>query len=256
MQISGTGIDTFTAWIKPDFKPRTQLALKWVKLASGNYVAVDRGAAQDVYQAKFRIYGTEAKVDEFIQEIEDARVATNHTVTMSAFRSTEHVFGVDVNHGGSITATVLEISDRKQGTWKGFSIQIMAQAIGPSFSGSATLPTLKYLRPGYVGDSSVPVNKMDSYDGTFTYVDDNSGAGHFTGVFQFSSADMQKLRRYIATERGDTVSIPAIAGVTNPFGVRRNDSGYPYSAKILEWEDLGMVDVGHWAMKLTLAEVA
>ena len=113
---------------------------------------------------------------------------------------------------------------------------------------------MDYLDIGYRGDSSVPVNKMDTYDGTFAYADRGTGAGYFTGIFVFSDADMKTLRRYLATQRGTAFNLTDIAGVTYPFGKRR-DSGYPYSVKVIDWKDLGMRDVGLWRMELVFAEV-
>jgi len=255
MYISGTGITPFTQLVKPDFKPITIPALEWVECADDNFKAVDRGASQDVYQSSFRIYKSEADINTFIEEIEANRAADNHQVTLGSFSSTEHIFGEDVDHSGNITATVLEITDRKQESWKGYSVKVKVQAISPSFTGSASFPSLTYLEIGYVGDSSVPVNKVDSYDGTFSYSDRGTGAGTFTGTFVFGVTDMRNCRRYLATQRGSSFSLTGINGVTYPFGIRRS-SGYPYTVKCVDWEDLGMRDVGRWRMKLVLAEVA
>jgi hypothetical protein len=254
MLISGTGITPFTQLVKPDFKSVTLPALEWVEVSDGNYKAVDRGASQDVYQASFRIYKTEAAVNTFIDEIEANRIAGSNEITLSTFASTEHIFGADVDYSGNITATVLEIKDRKQSSWKGFSVQVKVQAISPSFTGSATFPDLEYLEVGYVGDSSVPINKMDTYDGTFAYADRDAGAGMFTGTFTLSDTNMKNLRRYLASQRGAAFNLTGINGVTYPFGIRRS-SGYPYSVKCVDWEDLGMRDVHNWRVKLVLAEV-
>lgn len=254
MQVSGTGITPFTLLVKPDFKPKTIPALEWVECADDNYKAVDRGASQDVYQSSFRVYKAETAINTFIEEVEANRAAGNHQITLGSFSSTEHIFGADVDYSGSITATVLEIEDRAQKTWKGYAVKVRVQAISPSFTGSATLPAFEHLEVGYVGDSSVPVNKMDTYDGTFSYLDRGTGAGYFTGTFSFSDANMKNLRRYLASQRGSSFSLTGINGVAYPFGKRR-DSGYPYTVKCIDWEDLGMRDVGMWRIKMVFAEV-
>lgn len=254
MQIAGTGFTTFQAAVKPKFQVKTKYALNWIAASDGNWLAADRGTAQDVYQTTVTLYKAEAAINTFIDSIEDNRVAGSHVITLSAFASTEHIFGADVNHSGSISATVLDISDRKQQRWKTYSIRVTLQAIAPTFSGSSAFPALKFLYPGYTGDSSVDVNKIDSYDGTFAYTERNAGAGFFEGDFIFTTAEMQGLRRFIATNRATAFNLTGINGVTYPFGIRRA-SGYPYSVRLVEFEDKGMIDVGRWRASMKIVEV-
>lgn len=255
MYVSGTGITPFTALVKPDFKPKTKLALNWVRVANGNYVAADRGASADIYQAAIRLYKKEADVNTFIDAIEDNRITDSHIIALSQFSSTEHIFGADVDHSGTINTTVLKIGDRRQESWKAFSLSLTLQAISPSFTGTPAFPTLKYLLPGFTGDTDTQVSKFESYNGTFAYADRDAGTGFFEGTFVFTDAEMKGLRRYLAvTARGGNVSVAGISGVTNPWGPRR-PTGYPITVKIIDWEDLGMRDVGRWQMKLKFAEV-
>ncbi len=253
MQIAGTGITTFNATVKPKFQVKTKWALEWFRASDGNWRAADRGASQDVYQTTVTLYKAEAAINTFIDAIEDNRVAGSHVITLSAFSTTEYIFGADVNHSGSVTATVLDITDRKQQRWKTYSIRVTLQATAPTFSGSSTFPALKFLYPGYTGDSDVDVNKIDSYDGTFAYSERNSGIGFFEGDFIFTTAEMQGLRRFVATNRAAAFNLTGINGVTYPFGIRRA-SGYPYSVKLVEFEDKGMIDVGRWRASLKLVE--
>lgn len=254
MEISGTGIGTFTAKVLPGFRPLTSLALQWRELADGNWIATDRGAAADTYDSRIQLYGTETVINEFIKEMYDNRAAASNVFAMGSFADDELIFGADVDHTGSISGTVLEIGDRAQRTWKGFAVQATIRALSPSFVGSATLPSLTSLEHGFEGDSTRPINKSDTYDGTMSYADRRSDAGFFTGTFLFTLAEMRNLRRYLTTQRGATISIASISGVTYPFGTVRA-SGYPYSVKVLQWEDLGVRGVGRWRMRLKLAEV-
>lgn len=253
MRIAGSGITTFNAKVKPDFRPLTSLALKWIQLANGNWRAVDRGSSTDMYRARIRLYGTESLIDQFLDEVEYNRITCSHVLTLSNFNATEHIFGADVDHSSSISATITEIDSREQRTWKGFGVSCVLQASSPSFTGTPALPSLECLSWGYEGDSSWTWNKSDSYNGTFNYADRKSDVGLFNGRFLFSDADMIALRGYLRTQRGATISIPDIDGVSTPFGSRR-DSGYPYNVKVIDWEDMGMRDVRHWWMSLTLAE--
>jgi hypothetical protein len=180
-------------------------------------------------------------------------------VTLDNFESTEHIFGEDVDHSGSIDATILDIGDRKQHSWKTFSVKVIARAVSSdvSFVGSTTLPTLQFLDRGYTNDSDTQVLQKVAYDGTQYYSDRDAGTGFFEGTFVFDITDMRNLRRFlsaVSTGRGTTVSIPDIKGVTQLFGVRRTGS-YPWNVKIVDWEDLGMRDVQTWRMRLKMAEV-
>ena len=149
MLIAGDGITgTVEVKVKPDFRPITTLALQWFQLDSGNWKAVDRTSAEDTYEAEIRTYGTEATIDSIIDAFEDNRTAgsgTPYVLTLSSFESTEHIFGEDVDHSSSISATVLSIGQKEQRTWKGFGLALRLQALSPSFTGSPSLPTLQYL---------------------------------------------------------------------------------------------------------------
>lgn len=252
MYITGTGITPFTAKLKPDFKPITELALEWKKTANGVYTAVDRGASADTYSAEVRLYGTEAVIDTFIEEIEANRDAGNNTINLTQFNATEHIFGANVNHSIAIIATVLTISKKAQGSWKGFSIIVTLRATSVSFTGaSASLP-LSNLDIGFEADSTITINKVDSYDSTFTYQEHDSDIGIFTGSFVLEDSDMAEFRNILRITRNDTIRITAIVGVSSLFGKRRGD--YPHDVNIIEWEDLGMIDVGRWRIKIVFAE--
>ena len=254
MYISGTGISTYRVRIKPDFKPSTTLALSWVQCADGNFKATDRGTSVDVYETEFNLYAKEEEINQFVNAVYSNRTAGVCHFSLSGFESTEHIFGEDVDHTGSIDVTILDISDIKQGSWKVRGITVKARALSPTFIGSPSLPTLKSLDIGYGEAVNRTIEKYDSYTGAFSYIDRACDTGVFTGTFLFSLADMRAMRRYIATERGDTISIPAIHGVEYPFGPYRN-STYPINVKITDWQDLGMWGVQHWKMQITMIEV-
>jgi len=254
MNVAGTGITPFDIQVMPDYRPKTQLSIKWRQMADGNWKGTDRGTSADIYDADVRIYGKEAVIDDFIDEIEANRAASAHALTLSSFEDTEHFFGVDVDHSGSISATILNIGKRTQNTWKGWGLDMTLRAISPSFSGSSSLPTLGYLDIGAIGDSNYTVNKIDSYDGTFHYLDHDNDIGTFTGTFTLASSDMQKIRRYIATQRTGNFTLADNFGFADPFG-SRSPGSYSYTTKLIEWEDLGMWGVHWWKIKLKFAEV-
>ena len=253
MQINGT-----TYKIKPDFRPATKLALNWIQLSNSNWVSTDRGVSQDTYDTEIRLYGRESDVNDLINDIEANRVSGSNVLTLTDFNSQEHIFGADLDYTVPITATAF-MNMRAQKTWKGFEITLKLSCLSPSFTGgSGSLPILRFLDVGYDADAEYTIQKFDSYDRSFTYNDPESDIGLFAGTFTFDDSEMIQLRRYLATNRGATFSITNIFGVTYPFG--RRSGSYPFDAKIIDFEDMGMIsnfNVGkpRWHAKLTLAEV-
>lgn len=253
MYISGDNITTYRARIKPNFKPKTSLALKWKLATDGNYYATDRGSSSDVYEASFSLYAKQDEIEDFITANYNNRDYDTNYFTMSGFESTEHIFGEDVDHSGSIDVTVLNISPMRQGSFKGYGCTVDVCALSPTFTGSATLPALECLEFGWIATIENTNVKYDTYNGTYSYLDQEYDHGLFQGIFKFSVSAMRNMRRYIATQRGSTVSITDIYGIDNIFGPYRTNT-FPLNVKILDWEDLGMWGVNDWRMKLTLAE--
>lgn len=251
-------INDETVKIKPDFVPETKLALKWVQLSDGNWVCTDRGSAEDTYDTEIRIYGREDAVNNIINIVENARSTYDNVLSLSGFNSQEHIFGADLNYANEIQATAF-MQGRIQKTWKGFEVALKLSCLSPSFiGGNGSLPNLRHLEVGYEAESEYTIEKFDSYRRNFSYVDRSADAGKFTGSFYFTDQEMIQLRRYVAKQRGNTISIPNIFGVNYPFG--RRSTVYPYYAKILEIVESGMVtdllgDRPRWKTSITFAEV-
>jgi len=257
MQISGTGITTFTAKVKPDFKPETIYALNWQQLSSGNWVCTDRTYIEDKYNTSIRLYNTEGTILNFVTELEANRTAKNNLITLTNFTSGEHIFGADLDYTGAVYATV-EFDRRSQKTLRGSEQTLKLYCTSPSFvGGSGSLPLLQLLSIGYDGDSDRTINKIETYNRTFNYQEHFSDHGTFTGTFTFTDQETISLKRYVATQRGNTISIPEIYGVTYPFGWR--SSAYPVNVKILKFEDLGISSIENgkprWLTAITLGEV-
>ena len=257
MLISGTGITSFTAKIKPDFQPETVYSLQWFQTSKGNWHATDRGVTADQYDVDLRVYGQEHVINDFAVQIDANRTAGSNIVTLSGFNSQEHIFGADLNYTGSINATI-HMQRGAQKTWKGFEQPFRVSCLSPSFVASVgSLPPLRFVNIGYDGDSDRTVNKYDTYNRTFHYEDHAADFGTFTGTFIFTDEEMIELRRYIAIQRSATISIPNISGVDKPYGWRSGT--YPLSVKIISFTDMGMYSVTNgkprWVAKLVLAEV-
>ena len=107
---------------------------------------------------------------------------------------------------------------------------------------------------GCSGDAEYTVKHNESYtNDNFFYADEQSDIGKFTGTVMLTDHEMTNLRNYIRTQRGNTISLPAISGVAYPFG--RKSSSYPYNVKIVDFQDLGMWSVNFWRCQVTFAEV-
>jgi hypothetical protein len=255
MVISGTGITTFTAKIKPDFKPKSYYALQWAQAADMNWHATDRGSARDYYECEdFRLYAKENVINNFINQVENSRVSGDNTLTLSSFSSTEHIFGEGIVYSGNLTVTVLEIPSRAQNTWKGWSITCKLRLLSPYAytSSTATLPPLRCVDVGYSADSERTITKIDTYNNAFTYVDRVCDSGVFTGTFLFTIPQMEQLKLFAVLIRATPFSISKIWGVNYPWG--RRTTTYPIYANLKTIEDEQMEGVHRWKCKLTFVE--
>lgn len=253
MFISGTGITTFMARIKEDFRPQTTLAIKWFQASSGKWLFTDRGATVDTYETEIRAQGIRGRVEQLISELDANRTAGVNQVTLTDFNSNEQIFGADVVYT-TITATLLNTPKITQNRWKSFETKLTLRAIAPTLTGTATFPDLKYLDTGFDGNvDRYQINKMDSYSGVYSYLDMKSDAGIFKGRFQFSNTEMMNLRKWVRTNRGTTYALTGINGVTYPFGVLRG--AFPKNVKVLAIEQEEMRDLSNWYATLKLGEV-
>lgn len=260
MLISGTSIPAnFNVKIKKGFTPETDYALKWIPLSSGNYSCTDRGAAQDKYECTVDFYSTEQteinskkSINEIINALEANRTAGSNVIQLSNINAGEYIFGADIDYSGTLNCTALTIDRRTQNTWKGWGLSMRLVVSSPSFTGSPVLPVLRCVDVGIDADTDRTINKFRAYDTTLYYADHASDKGLFVGTFTFTTSEMQGLRRYVATQRGSTITISNILGVSYPWG--RRTTSYPLSAKILKFEDMGMFGNSRWKAKITFAE--
>lgn len=254
MDITGTAVTDVTVKVLPGFKPDTNLAIYWRKLSSGNYSGLDRGSASDYYDANVFVYGKESVINNLIGQIYNNRFAESNVVTLSNFFDTEYIFGENVDHSGSISATVLEIGERRQGSFKGWGVSIKFRALSPSFTGSTSFPSLTCCDVPVISQANYTILKSDSYTGVFAYSDHLSDSNIFEGIFTVSRADMILLRNYIKSQRTGNFTLSDTFGVSEPFGPI-TQSVYPFTTKLIEWEDLGYYGLKYSKIRLRFAEV-
>lgn len=257
MDIIGTGIPTaIRLEFKQDFRPDIQLALKWAQLASGNWIAADRGAAADVRQCKIRITGYEQYINDIIMALYNNRIATTGTpnvLTLSNFTDTEKIFGEDVDYTVPISATVIEVAERQQTSLYTFQLELALQVISPTFTGSAGTITLEHFEEAYKGYAEPTINKYDTYNGTFSYLDRMADAGIFEGTATLTNANMVTFLRSLATQRGAPVTTTIMNGINNVFGPTRNNT-WPKNLVYLEVKDLGYWGLNRHKVQIKAAE--
>lgn len=254
MYISGTGITTpIRVEIDQTFRPDTMLALNWVQCSSGKWVATDRGATADVYKTTIDVTGYESTINNLILALYTNRTAGSNVVALSGFTSTEDIFGSDVDHTGSINATVLTVTDRRQVTLRNFGISIELQAIAPTFLGSPGSLVFRNFDFEYDGYSESTIKKYDTYNGTFSYQDRAADTGIFKGIAYLSNDNMRIFRRALATQRGSAITTTVMSGVNNIFGPTRTNS-WPRNLKYLEANELGYWGLNYHKVRIKAVE--
>jgi hypothetical protein len=237
----------------PEINTRYSFLDDFIELSDGNVKAIDRGAASDIYESLVTIYGTETYVKSITDEIETARQAGTNSFVIDQIIAGQELFGADIDYSSGVTCTIADsMPFQVQGSLKGFGVKLRLRAVSPTFTGSASIPTL-YPLVGYTSGVADTLNRYDTYDGTWVYADRRTDAGEFTANYEFDTADMKALRRYIATQRGGDYTISALQGVQYPFGFRTNSA--PYTCKIIRFIDRGMIYPGWWRCTMTLREV-
>jgi hypothetical protein len=207
-----------------------------------------------------RLYGVESVINTFVNNLELNRTTVNmyqNILHLTGFNATEKIFGADTNYSdntGAVYVTAF-VDRREQGSLKGWGLPLIMKRVGTppyTFIGDEQLPTLRHVDIGVDADADRTILKQDTYNSIFYYADPASDAGLFSGTFNFSDAEMANLRRFAATQRGAAFTLPAIAGITYPFGSRRGAG--PFSVKLKTIEDEAMFGVSRWACKITFVE--
>ena len=259
MYVDGSGITTPLEFrVLRTFKPRTELALSWDTSADGNYYPIDRGVASDYYDADLELYGTEATISAFIDTLEENRTDESNVLYFYDTSTGEKIFGANIDNSQTVDGyakafkvTVISFDMVKQGSLKGFGVSLKVRNLSPSFIGSATLPAL-YPLVGYIGDSEYTINKVDSYDNTFTYQDHQSDSGVFECGIRLADSNAANLKEFVRQARGAAFNLAALGGVANPFG--RRSSSFPYSVRVIDLKDMGLYAVDHWQFRLKIVE--
>ena len=249
--LTGPGITPLYFFVN-SFKPTTKLSLKWIQLSDNNYAAVDRGVDSDVYTSKVKIIGLEADINQFITELEANRVNGSNVVTMSGFSGVDdQIYGLNFNYSQDITATVISYDKRPQRTLSSWSFEFTIQAISYTLLSSPSLPTTTP-EIGYKSYTDRTISKIDTFDGTFSYSDENCDSGVFDGTFELCTSDAKSFKQYLcSTIRGGEMTI-TISGVDFPLGPNRGTGAI--DVKVIEFVE-EQININRWRFILKLTEV-
>jgi len=255
MKIEGDAITAFTAKVLLDYQPLQRFAISWRQLSSGNWAATDRGTTADSYECRVSLHGLESDINTFVDKINTQRLSGNNQITLSEFKETEKIFGHNINHS-TLTAIVMDMPKRARTTFKGWTFaDVYLKLIStPSFVGLSTMPTLQFADFGGEADSDYTFAKKESFTGAITHQDMQSDSGIFEAEFTFKNTDFINMLNYIRVTRSADMTLADTFGVAYPFGTRSIGS-YPFTVKLIEWEDRGYFGLLYRKLRLRFAEV-
>jgi hypothetical protein len=247
MMIAGTAFK-FLPYAQPVINP----AIQWIRDSAGYPNGSDRGAAQDIYEARLRFEGPEATMD----SLESVLQSNREGLTLSSFSTTgQEIFGPEVSYVGSISAAIVEYGRRVHTTLNRVSgLDLTIRALSPTLLG--TTPSLASLRlqEGWEGGQDWDVGKAFSMTQVAAYADHRGDTGMFVGTFQQKPAEARAILAYLlTTARASTITLPTFSGVTYPFGQPRGAG--PFNAKITAF-DVRRKDLNRWIFRLTFEETA
>lgn len=245
MQIAGTAFP-----FQPYGEPKITSSILWTTKSNGYPSGSDRGAAQDVYEAKVTFAGLEAAID----TLQTTLQANREGVALTAFSTTgQEIFGPEVSYAGTINATVTAFEPRVHIHHNKVSeVTLTFRAISPTLLGTtASLATLRR-QEEWEGDQGWTVGKAFSYNQTAVYSDPGAEVGTFTGTFSQKPAEARAILAYLlTTARANSITLPTFSGMTYPFGTPRGAG--PFQVKIPKWE-LSRNGLNRWVFRITFTE--
>ncbi len=252
MYISGTGISEFEFRTMLDYKVDTVLALKWAQASNGDWLPTDRGQSNDFYECKIGMAGYYTEIANVVTQINNNRTVGSNEISLTRFNLNEQIFGADVVYSNGLSATVLRYPTIRQKSLNLFTIDMTLRLLGTiSFTAVTTLPELNFTQVGYDGNiDEHTITKYDTYNGNYTYLNNDSDVGIFKGTIILSYADMARLRRYHAVNRGGNFSLADIPGVNNPFGP--TGDSYPIDVRIKNITNEKIRDQYRWTCDIEL----
>jgi hypothetical protein len=246
VSIGGTAFKV-RPWPSMTVKP----AIEWVQAANGNWSGSDRGAAQDIYESEFTVYGDYTSV----YALQTAMDSNREGITLSSINA--EIFAPNVDHTGSISCSVIDFGQVEQKAWAGaanavISLTIKVRALSPTLlTPTPSLSTLRHT-DGWVGDQSWEVGKAFTFNQTASYRQRNADIGMFRATYQQKRSEAQAILAYIlVTARAGTVTFPLHANIPRPFGQLRGTG--PFNCKITDFS-ISRKDLNRWLLDIEFRE--
>jgi hypothetical protein len=229
--------------------PDTKWSVKWHQLSSGNWRGSDRGAGEDVYESNVTFAGSRADLVALETVLDD-----NRNLFDATFEEGEQIFGADVDYDDSMQVTVVSYGKISQLAFDKWGMSLKLRLRIPSLI--TTFGSLDCLRlSSFVSSqySEFGINKIFTYDGEAIFTDTDSDPGFFEGEFTQTTFEMKQIRRYILSNlrNGVATPFPSFGGITTPFGSREGTG--PFDFRIIDWQDLGRVNLCDWKIRIKFA---
>jgi len=244
------GSTVYTLW---GYKPITTPAIKWIKIANGNWSGNDRGVTEDRYETYIVFKGPKTE----LQNLEDVLAANREDFAITCGTG-EEIFGADIDYSGALTVVVVSYGEIRRVGLATYSMSMRLNLPSPTYIGSASLDTLKLAGHAYEGYSDYDIGKLFAMDRTAYYLDGETDPGIFKASFLQTTDEMKDIRRYLlTTARNNTLSSFDFSkfGVSEPFGQRFRGEGSSFNVKIIDWSDTGRENFLFWGLDMTFARI-
>ena len=254
MKIDGKNITSFDIKVA-DYTPNTHLALEWFQTADNNWHATDWDSNSDYYECDITTYGTEAYINNIINQLSVNRAATD-TIFLTSFATDEKIFGEDLDYN-QIDATVSKMDPRASKSLNGWRLNMSLRAVSPSPTAVSTFDwsDVKCIQYNYDADRTWDINLYDSYDSLIYTYDHQSDAGICSFKLDISNDTLASLRQYQRIARGSSFILPnsGLFGVALPFGPRSGAG--PHTIKLLDVKEDRRKSPFRWFVDVVISEV-
>jgi len=250
MYIYGDNISTTELRIM-NYTVMSAYGMKWKQLSNGNYVAIDRGADSDIYEANITTNGTETYINNILTQLDIVESSASGTLTTSGYAGNEHIFGENIDYSTATTVAITNIKARKSNTFKGWQLDLTLKALSPAFEAGSSLPVFSgaCINYKYIGTKEYDLIYNESYYGDFTYSNHTGEGGVFKGTFTFTDTELRLLSEWIRANRDTAFSLTELNGVAYPWGPTIS---LPHNAKIIDIRQLQKFGLDNWLVELTI----
>lgn len=241
--------DGSTVYTLYGYRPDTRPAIKWHRIANGNWRGADRGASEDIFEADVIFEGPRTEL-ETLETFLDA----NRREYDATFGTGEEVFGADIDYSSSIQVTVVNYGKISQLGFDKWGMPLKLRAYNPSFlSVSESLSDLRLSSHVSQQYSEFDITKQFTYDEVAYFNDHAADPGIFEGQFTQTTDEMKSIRRYLLNtlRNGSANPFPTFGGIDTPFGYREGTG--PFTFRVIEWQDLGRPNFIDWTLKIKFA---